>query len=566
MSQILIVDDEESIRFTLASFLNDAGHKANALSTVAEAFEALRLDSFDLIFADIALPDGSGIEILRKLRDEGSRTQVVIITGYPEVETASQAVRLGAFDYLVKPVTEQSVLRTAQMAIRHKELEEEKEQYRSNLDAIFRSVKDAILSVDAEMRITEINGAALRMCGFTREVAGTDFRVAAKGCSGHCVEALEATLRTRKSVEIDRIECHLSGRPRYVVNLTTSPLLDHNSCFRGAVLVFRDETRIADMECELRELKHFHRIIGQSRKMQEIYAQIDAVAQTPATVLITGESGTGKELIAEALHFKSARNQKPFVKVNCSALPESLLESELFGHVKGAFTGAYQSQTGRFQRADGGTILLDEIGDISSRIQLGLLRVLQEREIERVGDPRPIKLDVRILAATNRNLQEKVKRGEFREDLYYRLKVVEITPPPLRERKDDIPVLTAHFLKKFNKHYEKNISGVSAQVEAGLPEYPWPGNVRELEHAIEHAFVFCRRNTIGLDHLPADLSAFISGLLTTTDSPEEKIRTILLTLQRTGGNKAKAARILGIDRKTLYRKIKDLRETSVRQL
>ncbi len=565
MSQILIVDDEESIRFTLASFLNDAGHQARAASTVAEAFEALRPGSFDMIFADIALPDGSGIEILRKLRDEGSRTQVVIITGYPEVETAAQAVRLGAFDYLVKPVTAQSVLRTAQMAIRHKELEDEKEKYRSNLDAIFRSIKDAIISVDAEMRITEINGAAMRMCGFTREVAGTDLRVAAKGCSGHCIEALETALRTRESVEIDRIECHLTGRPRYVVNLTACPLLDRNSRFRGAVLVFRDETRLADMECELRELKHFHRIMGQSRKMQVIYAQIGAVAQTPATVLITGESGTGKELIAEALHFKSARNQKPFVKVNCSALPESLLESELFGHVKGAFTGAYESRTGRFQRADGGTILLDEIGDISPRIQLGLLRVLQEREIERVGDPRPIKLDVWILAATNRNLQEKVRRGEFREDLYYRLKVVEITPPPLRERKDDIPILTAHFLEKFNKRYEKNISGVSAQAKAGLQEYSWPGNVRELEHAIEHAFVFCRHNTIGLDHLPADLSAFIDGLLATPESPEEKIRAIMTTLQKTGGNKAKAARILGIDRKTLYRKMKTFREMPARR-
>ncbi len=293
--------------------------------------------------------------------------------------------------------------------------------------------------------------------------------------------------------------------------------------------------------------------------MQEIYSLIENLADVQTTVLITGESGTGKELAAEALHYKGIRSHKPLVKVNCSALSEGLLESELFGHVKGAFTGAVKDKLGRFQRADKGTIFLDEIGDISPRIQLRLLRVLQGMEFERVGDSTPVKVDVRVIAATNQDLSAKIRRGDFREDLFYRLKVVEINVPPLRERQEDILFLIDHFVEKFNKKFEKEIKAVSADVQKIFMDYEWPGTVRELEHTLEHAFILCRHNTITMDHLPAHFQT--SSIVKTRVHRHEEgdeTRKILQALEKTGGNKAKAARLLGFDRKTLYRKIEKL--------
>jgi transcriptional regulator with PAS, ATPase and Fis domain len=271
-----------------------------------------------------------------------------------------------------------------------------------------------------------------------------------------------------------------------------------------------------------------------------------------------GESGTGKELVAEALHYNGNRSHKPFVKVNCSALSENLLESELFGHVKGAFTGAVQDRVGRFQKADGGTIFLDEIGDISPRTQLQLLRVLQEREFERVGDSTPIKVDVRVVAATNQNLKEKIRRGEFREDLYYRLKVVEISMPPLRERREDIPLLVEHFLEKFNKKLSRDIVSVSSDVQKIFMEYPWPGNIRELEHTMEHAFILCRQKTITVNHLPSVFKEFIGfKTFTLEDVKVDEPHAIVQALNKTAWNKAGAARLLGISRRTIYRKMKE---------
>lgn len=293
--------------------------------------------------------------------------------------------------------------------------------------------------------------------------------------------------------------------------------------------------------------------------MQDLYRLLEDLADLDTTVLITGESGTGKELVARALHYSGRRALKPFVTVNCSALTESLLESELFGHVKGAFTGAIRNKQGRFQVADGGTILLDEIGDISPLIQLKLLRVLQEKVIERVGETSPIKVDVRVIACTNKDLKEKVKKGEFRQDLYYRLKVVEISLPPLRERLEDLPLLTDHFLRMFNKKFNKNILGLDHAVLERFMHYPWPGNVRELEHVMEHAFVLCKRESIGLEHLPPEIKdydrihtvTFGKGIGRGGVTPQ----ILKEILHKTDGNKAKAARMLGISRKTLYRLI-----------
>jgi len=290
--------------------------------------------------------------------------------------------------------------------------------------------------------------------------------------------------------------------------------------------------------------------------MQHVYELLEDLADSNTTALITGESGTGKELVANALHYSGNRAANPLVKVNCSALSDSILESELFGHVKGAFTGALGDKIGRFEMADSGSILLDEVGEISPAIQLKLLRVIQEKEFERVGESRPIQTDIRIIATTNRNLKDRVKQNQFREDLYYRLKVVEVCLPPLRERIGDIPLLVDHFCNQFNRRFNKQIEGVSDDAVQKLTAYPWPGNVRELEHAIEHAFVLCHSSIIVINHLPPEICEYRGDQQSKFErNPSLDIPTILEALEKTGGNKAKAARLLGVNRRTIYRKL-----------
>jgi transcriptional regulator with PAS, ATPase and Fis domain len=312
------------------------------------------------------------------------------------------------------------------------------------------------------------------------------------------------------------------------------------------------------LEKELKERHGFQKIIGRNEKMQEVYKLLDSLADTDTTVLITGESGTGKELIADALHYGGVRAAKPMIEVNCAALAENLLESEIFGHVRGAYTGAVRDKAGRFEAANGGTIFLDEIGDVSPRIQLKLLRVLQEKEFERVGDSKPIRVDVRVIAATNRNLKEKIRRGEFREDLYYRLKVVEIMLPPLRDRLDDLPLLADHFLSLFSKKFRKTIQGFSDEAMRALMHHRWPGNVRELMHAIEHACLLSRGEVITLADLPPEVRE-----PEIIHAPKRKYRaqltpeTIMDALNRTDWNKAKAGRLLGVARQTIHRKIEE---------
>jgi len=407
------------------------------------------------------------------------------------------------------------------------------------------------------------NEATEKICGFSlKNAIGTDFSVVTDHCIRSCQKVLEETLKTRNPIKEYRIECRRQGYPNQVVLLSSSPLTDVDNSFMGAVLVVRDITRLTNLERELRDRHQFHHIIGKNSRMQEIYRLVEDLADAETTVLITGESGTGKELVARALHYGGLRGANTLVNVNCSALTENLLESELFGHVKGAFTGAVKDKTGRFQMADEGTIFLDEIGDLSPRIQLKLLRVLQEREFEKVGDSKPIKVDVRIIAATNRDLRAKVKLGEFREDLYYRLKVVEIALPPLRERRDDIPLLVDHFLGIFVNRFNKGIDGVSDEVMNTFMRYPWPGNVRELEHALEHAFALCRARTIMVDHLPTEIKGYFDFK---GHAPETKVidepRKILKALNKADWNKAKAARLLGISRQTIYRKITEYKLT-----
>ncbi|MDK9707313.1 MAG: sigma 54-interacting transcriptional regulator [Desulforhopalus sp.] len=556
-ARILVIDDEGSIRFTFERFLRAAGHVVTTAGSCKEAYDRINDSTFDVIFADIILEDGTGIEILREIKSKGLSCPVIMVTGDPGVETATDAMRLGAFDYIPKPINQETLLHVARTALKYKIIVAEKERYRSNLEAIFRSVKDAIVTVDGDLRVIELNDAAMTMCGLTQDNLGEPFGALTKICSGKCVEILTDAMASGKPVEVDRIECRSANNIRRLVSVRTYPLLTPQGSPSGVVMVLRDDTHVADLEMALHEHRQFHRIVGRSEPMQKVYALIKALAAVQTTVLITGESGTGKELVAEALHLSGDRSHKPMVKVNCSALPESLLESELFGHVKGAFTGAIRDNIGRFHRADGGTIFFDEIGDISPKVQLKLLRVLEEREFERVGSSATTKVDVRLIAATNKNLLQKVKQGELREDLYYRLKVIEIRLPSLRDRRDDLPLLVEHFRNGFNRKFKKNIEAISADVLRAFIKYPWPGNVRELEHTMEHAFVLCTRNIITFDNLPPD---FISQSPPPRHSGDlnhdADAQGIQQALEKTAWNKAKAARLLGIDRVTLYRKLK----------
>jgi PAS domain S-box-containing protein len=490
-----------------------------------------------------------------------------MITGKPSIETASEAVRLGAYDYLSKPVEKHDLIKIARQAFKYKtmldekeRIEAEKEKYRFELETIFESVQEGIVTVDLQMRVMKANKAFERICSMTpQEATGKRFDELPNRCLQQCRKVLEEALQSQKEIEAFHLECKHNERNQQVVVLTSSPLKDRNNTFAGAVLVIRDITREHDLERKIAEQGQFQGIIGKSEKMKSLYTLLEDLADSPTTVLITGESGTGKELVANALHRGGARSQKPFVKVNCSALSDSLLESELFGHVQGAFTGALRDKLGRFEMADGGSILLDEIGDIPPRIQHKLLRVLQEKEFERVGESIPIKVDVRIMASTNRDLKEMVRLGKFREDLYYRLKVFEVRLPTLRERRDDIPLLLNHFCNLFNMRFNKDIDGVSDEAYRILSNYHWPGNVRELENALEHAFVLCRARVITADHLPPEINAQQRSQkpVTEKDSAAD-LQNILRALKKTDGNKAKAARLLGISRRTIYRKISQL--------
>jgi two-component system response regulator HydG len=429
----------------------------------------------------------------------------------------------------------------------------EKKRYHHHLEAIFQSVKDAIITLDLEGNILFVNDAARTICGVDpQKILGQAFSGVMNDCQKACCEALKnLELVGDQFMEFFQ-GCGRPTRTNQVVSVTRAPLKDHEDKCIGVVLVIRDLTRETPLDEDLSDRYRPFQIIGKSLPMQRVYRILDDLRDTDTTVLISGETGTGKELVANALHYGGLRAPRPLVKVNCTALPEALLESELFGHVKGAFTGAHKDRVGRFQTAQGGTIFLDEIGDISLKIQVKLLGIIEEKWFERVGESTPRQADVRIIAATHRDLRKMVKQGLFREDLYFRLKVFEVNLPPLRERLDDLPLLINYFCHLFNHTYKKQVEGVLPEVMNVFRNYGWPGNVRELKHVLEHAFVQCRGYTITPEDLPAEIgqaTAARDQAQQKTFSPQE----LTEALTRTAWNKAKAARLLGISRPTLYR-------------
>jgi DNA-binding NtrC family response regulator len=577
---ILLIDDEESLRLTFEMFLERAGYfPIVGVSSFDEAIEAINKNDFDLIISDIVLKGASGIDLLRQVKEMGKRCPVVMITGYPNIETAAEAVRLGAFDYLPKPVKKDALLKVVALALEKRDLqkektrfEAEKEKSRQHQETILRSVREIIITVDPDMKIFDMNDMAREWTkSFMPEMAiGVSLSNMPGSIGKMLFSEVEQVYQTHQEIKEHRIEWRRTDDSRGVLSVTAAPLEDANNVFLGVVITARDVTHLENIDNQVSR-SSFHRMLGTSLTMQRIYALIENVGQVDTTVLITGESGTGKELVAEALHAESARKKRPLVKVDCAAMPEELLESELFGHKKGAFTGADRDRLGRILQADGGTLFLDEIGDISPRMQLRLLRFLQERTFYPVGRDQPIQVDVRVITATNADLKRKVREEVFREDLYFRLRVVDIILPALRERLEDIPLLSQHFLARFEKQMGKKVNGFSDQAMQMLYNHNWPGNVRELQHVIERAYVLCSGGTITSEHLPIEISQAaprvpVSEQVPTATlhppphkpldtEPESEAEKIIDALRRTAGNKAKAARLLGIDRSTLYRKM-----------
>ncbi|MDM8543719.1 sigma 54-interacting transcriptional regulator [Desulfococcaceae bacterium HSG9] len=398
--------------------------------------------------------------------------------------------------------------------------------------------------------ITDTNGG---LCGAPLNTQATPHTCA-------CRQALLQTLKTRKPLKEHLVRCTRLPDGEKVEVVNTRLLYDSENRFMGIVIVIRDVTRLTKLEDALSERQRFGNIIGKSDAMQKVYSLLRQISDTDVNVLITGESGAGKELIAEALHFGSARRDGPLVKVNCAALSDNLLQSELMGHVRGAFTGAINNRKGRIQAAEGGTLFLDEIGDISHQMQRQLLRFLESKEYEKVGESLTRKADVRVVTATNCDLREKIRQGAFREDLYYRLIAIVFELPPLRERTEDIPLLCNHFIRNFKSDKPKHVSNLTGAVERKLMAYPWPGNVRELKNTVEYACTVCPGELIHEDDLPR---YFISALADVPVPKGSKYKAdasekdaILKALDKVDWNKAKAARTLGMGRATLYNKLK----------
>jgi DNA-binding NtrC family response regulator len=439
---ILVVDDEEVMCESMAAWLREDGYLVDTAQNGQRALEVVRATDYSICFVDLKMPGGmDGIETMMEIHRIRPEASVIIITAYATVDTAIQAMKEGAQEYIVKPCNPQEISMLVSRILKLKKLQSE--------NAILRK------------------------------------------------------------------------------KLT-------------------------------RQYRH-HDIITKNPRMQEILALTQDISSLRSTVLIRGESGTGKELVARAIHYSGCRADKPFITVSCAALTETLLESELFGYEKGAFTGANGQAKGKFELADGGTIFLDEIGDISPKLQADLLRVLQERRFYRVGGTQEVEVDARVIAATNKNLQEEVRQGKFREDLYYRLNVIEIRLPPLRERREDIPLLAEHFVQRISSELGREIAGISASALKLLIAHDWPGNVRELENVIERAIVTCRNGTLDeqefswLQRNPASPHDW-----DVPDMPlgELERRAIVAALERTGGNVKEASAALGIDRSTLYDKLK----------
>ena len=431
--------------------------------------------------------------------------------------------------------------------------------------AILESISDGVFTVDESWRVTYFNRAAERITGVSREeaIGRPCYEVFSSSmCEHDC--ALEKTLSTGEP-RINK-SCFIidSEGNRIPISVSTAVLRNAQGEITGGAETFRDLSEVEQLRRELRGEYHLGDMVSRSPSMRRIFDVLPTIAQSDSSVLIQGETGTGKELLAKAIHSLSHRSEGPFLAVNCGALPAELLESELFGYVRGAFTGADRDKPGRFAAARGGTLFLDEIGEIAPSVQIKLLRVLQEKAFEPLGSNKSLSADVRIITASNRDLEQLVREGGFRSDLFYRINVIRLDLPPLRERKEDIPLLVEQFIQRFNQLQNKNIPGIRSEALSLLGAHDWPGNIRELENVIERAFVLCPNGQfIETSHLPeefhpADASRSKKGGDIRSSRRISESQAILRALANTHGNRSAAARELGIHKSTLYRKIRAL--------
>jgi PAS domain S-box-containing protein len=437
-------------------------------------------------------------------------------------------------------------------------------------DIILESISDGVFTVDHEWRITSFNRAAEEITGVPRVEAVGRFCwevFRSNMCEGDC--ALRRTMKEGRSFVSSSTYIINSDKKRIPIHVSTAPLRDESGAILGGVETFRDNTVVEELRRELSGAFRQGDMVSRSPLMKKIFAVLPQVAESDSTVLIEGETGSGKEIMAKALHGLSSRRDKPFVAINCGALPDALLESELFGYKAGAFTNATRDKPGFFSQAEGGSILLDELGETSPAFQVKLLRVLEEREFQPLGGIKKERVNVRILAATNRDLEALVEQGKFRRDLFYRINIVRLPLPPLRERKEDIPLLVDRFIDKMNRLRGKMVRGIEPEALERLMDLDYPGNIRELENIIEHAFILCTHGQIGLQHLPARLNRASTTAAATrsanTAPPTISARrhateaeAIREALERNGYNRLAAARELGMHKSTLFRKLKKL--------
>ena len=436
---------------------------------------------------------------------------------------------------------------------------------KNKLDAIFNSNIEGTFTIDKDWNITSFNDSAVKITGHKKsESIGKkcweifNSAICRNGCH------MEQTMQKGKTMIGNELEILNKNGTRIPIRVNSGILLNNKGEKVGAVETFIDISEIKNLSSHLDEKFKYENIVGKNKEIKQIISVLESVAQTDSSVLITGESGTGKEIAARAIHLNSGRRAGPFIAINCSAFAETLIESELFGHEKGAFTGAIKTKVGRFELAQGGTLFLDEIGDLSIAAQTKFLRVLETREFERVGGNKTIKLNARIIAATNKILSEEILAGKFREDLFYRINVMNVHLPPLRERKDDLPLLVNHFIEQFNLTFGKNIKQFSSSAYDYIEEYEWPGNIRELENVIEHCFILCNGDIIQAEHLPKRLKSIANTNFGKTNQNEvnnfkavEK-ELIMSVLNRNNQNRTKSAKELGVDPSTLWRKMKKL--------
>lgn len=437
------------------------------------------------------------------------------------------------------------------------------EKLSNDLRTILDSINDGVFTVDEQFHITSFNRAAAEILGITPEEAmGKPCWQVFKAdiCEGAC--ALKETMATGTPLANKHVNIHTAARRKVSISVSTALLRSQGGDVVGGVESFRDLTVVEELRKAAEGRATFHHMTSTNHRMREIFELLPLIAESNSTVLIQGESGTGKELMARAIHDLSTRARKPLLALNCGALPDTLLEAELFGHKAGAFTDAKRDRKGRLAAAEGGTLFLDEIGDISPAFQVRLLRVLQERTYEPLGSSETMKANVRFIAATHRDLRAEVAEGRFREDLFYRLNVMQIAIPPLRERREDIPILARRFLDRQVLLHGKAIQGFSPEALDQLMRYPWPGNIRELENAVEHACVLCRHNQIQASDLPTSLGTGLPGRGVPPDPASgrdlrgQEMALIQAALERHGGNRTAAARELGIHPTTLWRKLK----------